>query len=86
MGIASSRSVTSDAQDARLRLSAQAEEDEIVPGEDGVDELRQHAVLVSDDALEERPVARETLEEIFAQLVLYAALGPRGVRRALELA
>ena len=42
------------AEDARLRLTAQAEEDEVVPGEEGVDDLRHDGLLVADHALEQR--------------------------------
>ena len=42
------------AQDAALRLAAQAEQDEVVPREDGVDELRDDGVVVADDAGEQR--------------------------------
>ena len=40
------------AQNAALRLSAQAEEDEIVPREKGIDDLRQDSLLVTVHALE----------------------------------
>ena len=38
------------AQDAALGLSAQSEQDEIVPREHGVDDLRDHRVFVTDNA------------------------------------
>ena len=40
-------------QDARLRLPAQAEEEHVVLGQDAVDDLRDDAVAVADDAGEE---------------------------------
>ena len=46
------------AEDARLRLAAQAEQDEVVPREDRVDELRDHGVVVADDAGKQRLAAR----------------------------
>ena len=46
------------AQDAALRLAAQAEQDEVVPRQDRVDELRDDRVVVADDAGEERLAAR----------------------------
>src|SRR5881296_3271427 len=42
------------AQDAALRLSPQAQQDEIVAGQDGVHELRDDGVLVADDPREQR--------------------------------
>jgi hypothetical protein len=42
------------AKDARLGLAAEAEEDEVVLAEDGVDELGDDGVFVADDAGEER--------------------------------
>ena len=42
------------AQDARLRLAAQAEQDEVVARENGVDHLRDDGVVIADDAGKER--------------------------------
>ncbi len=42
------------AEDARFRLSAKTEKDEVVFAEDGVDDLRDDGVFVADDAGEER--------------------------------
>jgi hypothetical protein len=42
------------AQDARLGLAAQAEQDEVVPREHRVDHLRDDGVVIADDAGEER--------------------------------
>ena len=68
------------AQDARLRLAAQAEQDEVVPREDGVDDLRDDGVFVADDAGEERRrlVAAgagraQAGDEVLAELVFDAA-------------
>jgi hypothetical protein len=65
------------AEDARLRLSAQAEQDEVVAREDGVDYLRDDGVVVADDAGEQglfRGGRRaEAGDEIVAELVLDGA-------------
>ena len=45
--------VRQHAQDARLGLSAQAEEQQVVLGENAVDDLRDDAVAIADDAGEE---------------------------------
>ena len=42
------------AHDARLRLTAFAEQDHVVAGEQRVRNLRQHGVLVTDDTIDER--------------------------------
>ena len=42
------------AQDAALRLSAKAEQDEVLPRKNGVHDLRNHRVFIADDAGEER--------------------------------
>ena len=42
------------AEQARLRLAAQAEQDEVVAREHGVDHLRDDGVVVADDAGKER--------------------------------
>ncbi len=65
------------AQDAGLGLAAEAEEDEVVLREDGVDDLGDDGVFVADDAGEEggfglRGVA-EFGDEVFAELVFDAA-------------
>ena len=69
------------AEDARLGLTAEAEEDEVVAREDGVDDLGDDGVVEADDAGEEgfafvlaagRDVA-EARDEVVAELVLDAA-------------
>ena len=45
--------VRQHAEDARLGLAAQAEEQQVVLGEDAVDDLRDDAVAVADDAGEQ---------------------------------
>ena len=48
------------AQDAAFGLSAQAEEDEIMAREDGVNDLRDDGVVVADDAGEDGDFIRAT--------------------------
>jgi hypothetical protein len=57
------------AQDARLRLAAQAEQDEIVAREDRVDELRHDGVVVADDAREKRLARPELAHEVVADFL-----------------
>jgi len=61
------------ARDPRLRLPALAEEDDVLPGQDGVLDLRDHRRVVADDALEERALLRERGDEVRAELVLHRA-------------
>ena len=88
IGIASSSSVDERAQDARLRLPAQAEQNEVVPRQQRVDDLRHHRVFVADDAGEQRAALTEAVEQVLAHLVLHRAERAIGnaVRRALESA
>ena len=58
------------AKDAALRLAAQSEQDEIVPRQDGVDELRDDGVVVADDAGEERLARLQLPNEVVANLLL----------------
>ncbi len=63
------------AQDARLRLAAQAEEDEVVPGEEGVDHGRDDRAVVAQDAGEERAAVLQAGPQVVADLLLDGA-GP----------
>jgi hypothetical protein len=75
------------AHDARLGLAAQAEQDEVVAGEDGVDELRYHGVVVADDAGKHRRPGREPAQQVVAHFVAHAAAragGPAGVFQLAE--
>jgi hypothetical protein len=72
------------AQQAALRLPAQAEQDHVVAREDAVHEPRHHRVLVAEDAREQR-LARAHLGEEVAPHLLAHALRRRAAR-ALELA
>jgi hypothetical protein len=58
------------AQDAALRLTAQAKEDEIVAGEDRVHQLRHHRLVVADDAGEQRLAGLELADEVVADFLL----------------
>jgi hypothetical protein len=75
-------------QDARFRLPAQAEQDEVVPREQCVHDLRHHGLVVAEHALEERAAVGQAGQEVRADLVLHRtmlALGG-GERGALERA
>ena len=71
------------AQDARLGLAAQAEQDEVVPRQDRVDDPGQHGLVVADDAWKQRLVRVQAGEQVGAQLLLDRALPVAG---CLELA
>ena len=60
-------------QQAALGLSAQAQQDEVVAREQGVDHLRDHRVVVADDAGEEFVAALDDAEQVGADFVLDAA-------------
>ena len=60
-------------QNPALGLPAQTEQDEIVPGEHRVDDLRHHRVVEADDAGEERRPRAEPVDQVAADLVLDAA-------------
>ena len=62
------------ADHARLRLAALAEEDDVVAGEEGVLELREHGLLVAEHALEQRLAGRDAGHGVGADLLLD---GPR---------
>ncbi len=62
------------AEEPALGLPAQAEEDHVVAGEDRVRDLRDHRLVVAEDAGEE-PLSRlELAEEVPAHLLLHALL------------
>jgi hypothetical protein len=58
------------AQQARFGLTAQAEQDEVVFRKQGVDDLRNHRVVVADDAGEERAAGAQRVDEVASDLVL----------------
>ena len=66
-------------QDPALRLAAQAEQDEVVPRQNRVHDLRHDGVVVADDARKDRLAAAQALDQVVADFVLDAA--PRGCGR-----
>ena len=58
------------AQDAALGLAAQAEQDEVVTREDGVDELRDDGLVVADDAGKERFARLQLANQVVADFLL----------------
>ena len=69
------------AQDAALRLTAEAEQNEIVPRQDGVDELRDHGLVVTDDAGKQRLAAPQLSDQVVANFVLHRPARKRIRRR-----
>ena len=59
------------AQDAALRLTAQAEQDEVVPRQDRVHELRDDRLVVSDDAGKQPIAGVELPHEVVADFLLH---------------
>ena len=55
---------------AGLRLAALAEEDDVVRGEQRVLELRQHGVLVADDAVDDGFACRDAGDRVLPHLLL----------------
>ena len=63
--------VGQEARHARLGLAALAEEDDVLAGQDRVLDLRQHALLVTDDSREEVLALLEPCDQVVAQLLLH---------------
>src|SRR5215469_9811779 len=63
------------AENARLRLSAQPEQDEMVPRENCVDDLRHHRVVVPMHAYEQGLAALHFAEQVLPQLLPYGPVG-----------
>ena len=61
------------AQQARLRLAAQAEQDEVVLRQQRVDELRHDGVVVADDPGEERFAGAELGDQVLAHFLVHVA-------------
>ena len=61
------------ADQPRLGLPAQSQQDEIVARQNRVDDLRDHRLLETDDAREERLALLQFAQQILAQLILDAA-------------
>ena len=68
------------AQDPAFRLAAQAEQDEVVPREDRVDELRDDRLVEADDAREEPVAGPELPHQVVANLLLDRTRPGAGVR------
>src|ERR1035437_4366193 len=66
------------AEETGFGLPAQSEEDEVVARQDGVDHLRHHGILVSDDAGKERFAALNSGDQVLAEFVFDAAAGQLG--------
>ena len=62
--------VAEHAEDARLGLPAQAEEEQVVAGQDAVDDLRDNGLAVPADAGEELLAGAELADEVLAHLIL----------------
>ena len=60
------------AQDAALGLSAQPEQDEVMPREDRVHDLWHYRIVEADDAREDGFLAAKFFDQVLAQLVLHA--------------
>jgi predicted transcriptional regulator len=56
-------------------LAAETEEDEVVAGEEGVDDLRDDGVIVAVDAGKQRAAFAEAGDEVIADLVFDGAAG-----------
>ena len=64
-------------QDAALGLPAQPQENEIVLGQESIDDSRHHRILVADDAREEFLATGEFSNQIVAQLILDGSITGR---------
>jgi hypothetical protein len=58
------------AEDSRLGLSTQAEQDDVVPREKSVDKLRHDCVFIAEETVEQLAAAPQAGEQIRAQLIL----------------
>ena len=66
------------ADQARLGLPAQSQQNEIVARKHGVDHLRHHGIFVSDDAGKQLLAALNLADQIVAEFVFDAAVGKFG--------
>ena len=60
------------AQDAAFGLAAKSEKNEIMTGENGINDLRHDRIVVSDNAGENRTALTQLRDQVVAHLVLYA--------------
>ncbi len=58
------------AHDAALRLSSLTEHDHVVAGDDRIRQLRQHRLVIADDAGEERLSGAQSRQQVAAHLLL----------------
>ena len=58
------------AENSRFRLSAEPQQDEVVPAEKSVDDLRHDRLFIADYAVEDRLPARQASQKIAAKLIL----------------
>jgi len=58
-------------EDPALRLSSQAKEDKVVPGQDSVHQLGHHRVVISDDAGKKLLSGPQFPDQVFAEFVLH---------------
>ena len=61
-------------QDSTLCLATQAQQNEIVAGEDRVHQLWDHGIVIADDARKYRAVSLQASDQIFAQFVLNSTI------------
>jgi hypothetical protein len=66
---------------ARFGLAAQAEQNEIVAREDGIDHLRHHGVFVAEHGGKERIAALNLADQVLAEFVFDAAAHLPGFRK-----
>ena len=57
--------------DPALRLAAEAQEDEVVPGEDGVHQLRNHRLVITHDAGEQASATLKPPGKVLSKLVFH---------------
>ena len=61
------------ADDARLRLPAQPQQNEVVPRQQRVDDVRHHCLLKTDNAREQGFLLLQLANEVLTNLVFYGA-------------
>ena len=73
------------AQDAALGLTPKAQQDEVVPGQQRVDDLGEDGVLIADDAGEQRLAGAQPGQEVAPDLFPDGAAPEGGLRPAAVL-
>src|SRR5690348_4014370 len=68
------------AQHAALRLSSQAQQYEVVTGENCINDLRDHGIVVAYDSREERSSLTQFRDQIVAHLVFHSTLAKNFLR------